>query len=338
MSGSSGRGLTVIALGGNALLDPTTAPTVAHQFEVTARAMKPVADLIERGEHIVITHGNGPQVGFMALRSAIAAGSVHEVPLDSLVADTQGAIGYMIQRALREELRQRGLRVEVVAIVTEVEVDPHDLSFEEPTKPIGAFHTEEEARVLMETRGWQLVDDAHRGYRRVVPSPAPTAIVQLATIAELAAAGGIVICCGGGGIPVTRDEQGHIVGVEGVVDKDRSSALLAVRLNARRLVLTTAVDAIYVDFLTPTPRRLLRATPEELLRLNAEGQFPLGSMGPKVKACARFVENGGEVAIVCRPEDLVAALAGEAGTQVRAVPAGEAGTQVRAESAESRTP
>ena len=310
----------MIALGGNALLDPGTAPTVGNQFAVTARAMKPIADLIERGEHLVITHGNGPQVGFMAMRSAIAAGSVHEVPLDSLVADTQGAIGYMIQRALREELRLRGLQREVVAIVTEVEVDPHDQSFEEPTKPIGAFHSEEEAELLRQSRGWTLVDDAHRGYRRVVSSPAPTVIVQLATIARLAADGVIVICCGGGGIPVTRDDEGHIVGVEGVVDKDRSSALLAVRLEARRLVLTTAVDAVYVDFLTPSPRRLTDVSSDELLRLNAQGQFPPGSMGPKVKACARFVEKGGDVAIVCSPDDLVAALAGHAGTRVRLAP------------------
>jgi carbamate kinase len=310
--------ITVLALGGNALLDPGVVPTVQNQFEVTARAMKPIADLVQRGERLVITHGNGPQVGFMALRSEIAAGTLHEVPLDSLVADTQGAIGYMIQRALREELRLRGLHVEVVAIVTEVEVDPHDHSFEEPTKPIGTFHTEEEARILERTRGWQLVEDAHRGYRRVVPSPAPTAIVQLDTIRRLVDDGVVVICCGGGGIPVTRDDDGHIVGVEGVVDKDRASALLAVALGARRLVLTTAVDGVYADFLGPAPRFLARATPGELRRMNADGQFPPGSMGPKVKACVRFVENGGDVAVVCRSEDLVAAVAGDAGTQVRA--------------------
>ncbi len=310
--------VTVLAMGGNALLDPSARPTVENQFAVTARAMGPIADLIERGERIVITHGNGPQVGFMALRSEIAAGSIHEVPLDSLVADTQGALGYMIQRALREELRLRGKHVEVVAVVTEVEVDPHDHSFEEPTKPIGAFHDLAEARVLEQTRGWQMVEDAHRGYRRVVASPAPTAIVQLDTIARLVDAGVVVICCGGGGIPVTRDEQGRIVGVEGVVDKDRSSALLATSLRARRLVLTTAVDGVYADFGTPARRMLVHTTPAELLRLNAQGQFPPGSMGPKVKACARFIQHGGQSAIICSPEELVAAIDGTAGTTVAA--------------------
>jgi len=310
------REITVVALGGNALLDPSVPPTVDNQFAVTARAMKPIADLVERGEHIVITHGNGPQVGFMALRSEIAAGEVHEVPLDSLVADTQGAMGYMVQRALREELRVRGVDVDVVAIVTEVEVDPHDHSFEEPTKPIGAFHTADEVPLLEAQRGWTMVEDARRGFRRVVPSPEPTDIVQLDVIRTLADRGVIVVCCGGGGVPVTRDDEGHIVGVEGVVDKDRASALLATRLQARRLALTTAVDGIYRDYLGESPTLLRAVGPSVLRSLAADGQFPPGSMGPKVKACIRFVEQGGEAAYVCRPEDLVATLDGEVGTRV----------------------
>ncbi len=308
--------ITVVALGGNALLDPSLPPTVDNQFAVTTRAMKPIADLIEQGERLVITHGNGPQVGFMALRSEIAAGSVHEVPLDSLVADTQGALGYMLQRALREELRVRGLHVDVVALVTEVEVDPHDHSFDEPTKPIGAFHSADEVPLLEQTRGWTMVEDAHRGYRRVVASPAPVDIVQLEVIRRLIEQGVVVICCGGGGIPVTRDEAGHIVGVEGVVDKDRASALLAMRLHAKRLALTTAVDGIYEDFLGASPTLLAEASPSSLRALAATGQFPAGSMGPKVKACVHFVEQGGSSAYVCRPEALVEALAGRAGTRV----------------------
>ena len=315
-----GENLTVVALGGNALLDPALPPTVSNQFAVTTRAMKPVADLIERGERLVLTHGNGPQVGFMALRSEIAAGSLHEVPLDSLVADTQGAIGYMLQRALREELRLRGLRVDVVAIVTEVEVDPHDHSFDEPTKPIGAFHREDEVELLERERGWTMVEDAHRGWRRVVPSPAPVDIVQLGVIQRLVEQGVVVICCGGGGIPVTRDPEGHIVGVEGVVDKDRASALLAIRLQAKRLALTTAVDGIYQDFLTDSPRLLRDVSPRELREFGRQGQFPAGSMGPKVKACVRFVEQGGSSAVVCRPDQLVSALAGDCGTRVRLAP------------------
>jgi len=320
MSGATDPEITVVALGGNALLDPNLPPTVDNQFATTTRAIKPIADLIEQGLRLVLTHGNGPQVGFMALRSEIAAGSLHEVPLDSLVADTQGAIGYMVQRALREELRVRGVHVEVVAIITEVEVDPNDLSFQEPTKPIGAFHTAEEVPLLERTRGWTMVEDAHRGYRRVVASPAPVDIVQLEVIRRLADEGVVVICCGGGGIPVTRDPAGHIVGVEGVVDKDRASALLAGRLHARRLALTTAVDGIYEGFLGPSPTLLRDCTPAQLRVLGATGQFPPGSMGPKVKACVRFVEQGGDSAVVCRPEALVDALAGRAGTRVSAHP------------------
>ncbi len=320
MSQPARSDITVVALGGNALLDPDAAPTVANQFAITARAMGPIADLIQRGERIVITHGNGPQVGFMALRSEIAADTVHEVPLDSLVADTQGALGYMIQRALREELRVRGTNVEVLAVVTEVEVDAADHSFEEPTKPIGAFYNAEESRFLSQTRGWSMVEDGGRGYRRVCPSPAPTSIVQLSAIQRMVDAGIVVICCGGGGIPVTRDREGHIIGVEGVVDKDRASALLATRLGARRLALTTAVAGVYVDFHSPARRLLSHVNPEELMQLHAAGQFPPGSMGPKVKSCVRFVEYGGDCAIICSPEDLVLALDGEAGTQVRRDP------------------
>ncbi|MDP6935338.1 MAG: carbamate kinase, partial [Myxococcota bacterium] len=171
--------LTVVAMGGNSLINPQKAPTVENQFMVTARAMEPVADLVERGEQLVLTHGNGPQVGFMALRSELAKDQLHEVPLDSLVADTQGSIGYMIQRALREELRRRGLDVQVASLVTEVEVDPEDQAFQEPTKPIGRFYTAEEAVQLEKERNWMMVDDSNRGWRRVVPSPAPVRIVQM---------------------------------------------------------------------------------------------------------------------------------------------------------------
>ena len=234
--------VSVIAIGGHSLLDPALPPTVDNQFAVTARAMIPVADLIEAGESVVLTHGNGPQVGFLQLRSELARDHVHEVPLDSLVADTQGSLGYMIQRALREELRRRGIERDVVSVVTEIEVDADDDAFEEPTKPIGRFYTREESDLLAQQRGWQMVDDAGRGYRRVVPSPTPVRIVQLETIKSLIAAGVIVVCCGGGGIPVTKRPDGGIDGLAAVIDKDRASALLAVHLQAKRLVITTGID------------------------------------------------------------------------------------------------
>jgi carbamate kinase len=303
-------------MGGNSLLDPKLPPTVENQFAVTSRAVVPLAELIARGERLVLTHGNGPQVGFMQLRSELAKAQIHEVPLDSLVADTQGALGYMIQRDLREVLRRRGVQAEVVTLVTEVEVDPHDRAFAEPTKPIGKFYSREEAAALERDRGWELIEDSHRGFRRVVPSPAPIEIVQLETIRRLVDQGVTVIACGGGGIPVVRDADGHIRGLEAVIDKDRASALLARRLGARRMFITTSVDAIYRDYLTDRRARIESITPAGLASLAAAGQFPPGSMGPKVEAAIRFLERGGEEVTICEPEALVAAFEGRAGTRI----------------------
>jgi carbamate kinase len=308
---------TLIAMGGNSLLDPSRPATVENQFAVTAHAVIPIAALIEAGERLVLTHGNGPQVGFMQLRVELTKKQVHEVPLDSLVADSQGAIGYMIQRDLREELESRGIRAEVVTVVTEVEVDPNDRAFAEPTKPIGRFYTAAEAERLRAERGWSMVDDSHRGWRRVVPSPSPRAIVQLESIRRLVDAGVTVIACGGGGIPVMRGTDGRLRGLEAVVDKDRASALLAERLGVSRLIITTGVDGVYVDYLTDRRRRLERVTATELKRYAAAGQFPPGSMGPKVEAALRFLERGGDEVVICSSESLAEAFAGRAGTIVR---------------------
>jgi carbamate kinase len=304
-------------MGGNSLLDPGRPPTIENQFEVTAKAVIPIADLIERGEHLVLTHGNGPQVGFMQLRVELARQLVHEVPLDSLVADSQGAIGYMIQRDLREELERRGLRAEVATIVTEVEVDPGDDAFNEATKPIGRFYSAEEAGHLRRERGWEMVEDSHRGWRRVVASPSPRSIIQIDTIRRLVDAGVTVIACGGGGIPVMRGPDGHLHGLEAVVDKDRASALLAGELGVRRMILTTGTDAIYRDYLTDRRTKLESITSSELELLAASGQFPPGSMGPKVEAAIRFLERGGEEVVICRPEALTEAFLGRAGTIIR---------------------
>ncbi len=304
-------------MGGNSLLDPKLPPTVANQFAVTARAVAPIAVLIGRGEHLVLTHGNGPQVGFMQLRVEMAKEHIHEVPLDSLVADSQGAIGYMIQRGLREVLRQRGIAVEVATIVTEVEVDPNDKAFHEPTKPIGKFYTEAEANALKAARHWDIVEDSNRGWRRVVASPAPIEIVQLDTIRRLVDDDVTVIACGGGGIPVMRDAEGHIRGLEAVIDKDRASALLAVRLGVKRMVITTGVDAVYRDYLTDKRTALRETTISELQAMAAAKQFPPGSMGPKIEAALYFLARGGEEVVVCHPEALVEAFDGNAGTRIR---------------------
>jgi len=315
-SSASSVGLSVIASGGNALIDPDLPPTVENQFKVTARAMTPIAELIEQGERLVLTHGNGPQVGFMQLRSELASGSIHQVPLDSLVADTQGAIGYMIQRALREELLTRKISAEVVTIVTEVLVDPSDRAFEEPTKPIGRFYSVSEAEELAAHHGWTMVEDSYRGWRRVVSSPSPVRIVQLSTIQRLVNEGTVVVACGGGGIPVQRTAEGRIEGVEAVIDKDRASALLAVRLGAKRLAITTEVDCVYRDYHKPTQQCLVRTHVEEVRELARQGQFPAGSMRPKIEAAIFFLLRGGEEVIICRPEHLLEAFAGKAGTRI----------------------
>lgn len=308
---------SVVAIGGHSLLAPQLAPTVANQFAVTREAMKPLADLIERGEHLVLTHGNGPQVGFMQLRSELARDTLPEVPLDSLVADSQGAIGYMIERALRAELRRRGNESQVVTIVTEVEVDPADPAFESPDKPIGRFYELAEARSLAGERGWQLMEDPKRGARRVVPSPKPLRIVQLPTIEQLCELGITVICCGGGGIPVSKTTDGQIVGHEAVIDKDRVSMLLAVRLGAPRLIITTSVDYVYEDFYSDTPIPRPELTCAEAQSLAAQGHFAAGSMGPKIEAAVDYLEMIDGDAAICSPGDLVKAFDGEAGTHIR---------------------
>jgi carbamate kinase len=309
--------LTLIAIGGNSLLDPSLPPTVENQFAVTARAVIPIADLIQQGARLVLTHGNGPQVGFMQLRVELARSEIHEVPLDSLVADSQGAMGYMIQRDLREELERRGLPAEVATIVTEVEVDAGDDALTHPTKPIGSFYSAAEAKRLGRARGWEMVEDSHRGWRRVVPSPVPRAIVQLETIRRLVESGVTVIACGGGGIPVTRGTDGRLRGLEAVVDKDHASALLAEGLGVSRLIITTGVDGVYRDYLGDRRVRLDDVTVADLSPLAAAGQFPPGSMGPKIEAAFHFLERGGEEVVICHPDALGEAYHGRAGTRIR---------------------
>ncbi len=306
----------LIAMGGNSLLDPGLPPTVENQFAVTQRAVRPIAALLQRGLPLVLTHGNGPQVGFMQLRVEIAKPQVHEVPLDSLVADSQGAIGYMIERDLREALGEIGVRAEVATVVTEVEVDPADPAFARPTKPVGKFYSAEDAALLQRDRGWAMVEDSKRGWRRVVPSPDPRAIVQLDTIRRLVSDGVTVIACGGGGIPVARGADGHWRGVEAVIDKDLASALLALALGIERWFITTGVDAVYADFFNEKKRALRDVRVEELRALHRAGQFPPGSMGPKVEAALRFLDGGGREVVICHPDALLEAFEGRAGTRI----------------------
>ncbi len=308
--------LTVIALGGNALIDAGKPPTIDNQIAVAERVVRPIAELIDRGERVVITHGNGPQVGFMALRSELGRDVLHEVTLDALVASTQGSLGYLLQRALREECALRGLHVEVVCVLTEVEVDPDDHAFGHPTKPVGGFYSALEARLLQRDRGWTMVEDSNRGYRQVVASPTPKRILQLDVIRSLVAQGTVVICCGGGGIPVVRREDGSLHGVAGVIDKDRTSAMMAAGIGARRLFLTTSVDKVYANFGESTQRPLDRLNLDEATEIIESGVLPAGSMAPKLKSATRFVASGGEIAVICSPASLLAAMQGQAGTAV----------------------
>ena len=307
---------TVVAIGGHSLLDPDLPPTVANQFAVTAEAMKPVADLLDRGDRLILTHGNGPQVGFRQLRSEMAREALPEVPLDSLVADSQGAIGYLIERALRAELRRRRNDTNIVTIVTEVEVDPTDPAFNAPSKPIGRFYDKAEAESLAAERGWRLMEDPKRGVRRVVPSPDPLRIVQLSTIEELYELGVAVICCGGGGIPVSRSDDGQIVGQEAVIDKDKVSMLLALRLAAPRLVITTSVDYVYEDYYSDAPKPRRRLSGGDVRSLRADGHFGAGSMAPKMDAVLDYLEAIDGEAIICLPQNLVEAIDGHAGTHI----------------------
>jgi carbamate kinase len=272
--------------------------------------------MVEAGWTVVLTHGNGPQVGFILRRSGIAKGMVPEVPVDYADADTQGAIGYMFQRALYNEFQRRKLKRKVVAVVTQVLVDPNDAAFSNPTKPIGAHMTEDVAKSLAEDLGWVVKEDAGRGWRRVVASPMPQQIIERDIIEALIDLGYIVIACGGGGIPVLRDAQGDLQGLEAVIDKDFASSLLARDLGAELFVVSTGVEKVAVDFGKPAQRWLERVTLAEVRKYLAEGQFPKGSMGPKIEAIISFLEGGGTRALITNPPNLGRALSGATGTHI----------------------
>jgi carbamate kinase len=308
----------VVAIGGNSLITDRSHQTVPDQYHaIEATCGHLTALLQERDVRLVITHGNGPQVGFILQRSEIAAATLHQVPLDSCVADTQGAIGYQIQRALRNAFERAGLRRQAVTVVTQVLVDAADPAFRKPSKPIGSFLTRERAEEHVQKDGWHVVEDAGRGWRRVVSSPAPTAVLELDAVRALLDAGFVVIAAGGGGIAVVRDEQGELSGATAVVDKDLATSLLARELRADQLVISTAVEKVCLDWGKPTQRAVDAMTVAEARRFIAEGHFKPGSMLPKVEALVSFVEAGGREGVITDPAHLDAALAGYGGTRVR---------------------
>ncbi|MGB1287374.1 MAG: carbamate kinase, partial [Aggregatilineales bacterium] len=271
---------------------------------------------VSAGWQVVVTHGNGPQVGYIMRRGEIAAKEgIHDVPLDLVVADTQGSIGYMLGQALDNSLRRRGLSRTVATITTQVRVDADDPAFENPRKPVGGFMTEEEARKY-EAEGWHVMEDAGRGWRRVVPSPIPRNIHEINAIQALMLSGYVVIACGGGGVPVIRNEVGSLRGVYAVIDKDRTSSLLAQTLRADVLMISTGVEKVALHFNTPEQRELERMTLQEARQYMADGHFAPGSMRPKIEAAIDFVQNGGPQAIISSPANLLQALQHKTGTRV----------------------
>ena len=308
--------MIVVTLGGNAILPEKGKGTIHEQREISKAAMAGVAALIAAGERVVLSHGNGPIVGNILIRNEAAADVIPPMPLDICGADSQGGIGYMLQQILGNELTDRGIARPIVSLVTQCVVDEHDPAFANPTKPIGPFYPEERARQLQAEKGYEFREDAGRGMRRVVPSPRALEIVEWEAIRALVETGVVVIAAGGGGVPVVRDAHGHRRGVEAVIDKDQASAVLAGQLGAEKLVILTGVARVALDFGRPTERALDHLTADEAREHLAAGQFPPGSMGPKIEACLAFFAAGGKEAIITSPELLVEAAAGRAGTRI----------------------
>jgi carbamate kinase len=305
----------VVALGGNAILQPGQVGTFEEQLFNIDGAMRRIAALVEAGWRVVLTHGNGPQVGDLLVQHALAAKTVPAMPMDVCGAQSQGSIGYMLEQSMANHLRKRRLDVPVVTVLTQVAVSPDDKAFDNPSKPVGAFYSEDEAKRIMLEEGHTMREDAGRGWRRVVPSPEPVEIVPIEAIRDMVRDGICVICSGGGGVPVVRGKDGALSGVAAVIDKDLAAALLAKEVAADALLILTDVPKAYVDYGTPE-QRALDIVPIAEMRAYAEaGHFKAGSMGPKVRACMRFVEAGG-TAVIGSLNEVVQAMAGEAGTRI----------------------
>jgi carbamate kinase len=307
--------VAVVAIGGNSLIKDKNHQTVPDQFEATRETCTHIASMIEQGWKVVVTHGNGPQVGFILLRSELASNVLHTVPLDSCGADTQGAIGYMIQQCLYNELKQRGIKTSVVSVVTQTLVKKNDPAFQNPAKPIGPFYDKEKAEKYRKERGWDVMEDAGRGWRRVVPSPMPVRIIEQDVIKALVNKGIVVVAVGGGGIPVI-EQDGKLKGAEAVIDKDYASALLAIGIKADLFLISTAVEKVALNFGEPNQKSLDKMTLTEAKEYLERGHFTAGSMGPKIEAIISYLEHGGKEALITNPENLERALRGETGTRV----------------------
>jgi carbamate kinase len=308
----------VITLGGNAILPARGTGTFEEQLSITRATMEPIARLAKEGVRVVLSHGNGPIVGNILIRNEAVREQIPPMPLDVCGADSEGGIGYMMQQSLQNELHRLKLDRAVVTVVTQVVVDERDPAFRRPTKPIGPFYAQERARTLAKEKGWTVVDDAGRGWRRVVPSPRPLQIVEIDAIRKLVDLGVVVIAAGGGGIPVSRQWDGTLHGVEAVIDKDLASSLLGRLLEVEALVIVTGVERVALHFGKPEQRDLSEATASELERWLQEGHFPPGSMAPKIQAAIEFVRAGGKFVSITSPERVREALEGRAGTRITA--------------------
>lgn len=308
--------LVVLAIGGNSLIKNPRKMTVLDQYRSAGETSHHIAHLVRMGYRIVVTHGNGPQVGFILLRSEAAKDVIHQVPLESCVADTQGAIGYQIAQTLRNELNRQRVSRKIAAVVTQVQVSRSDPAFRKPTKPIGPFYTKEDAMAHQRDEGWKMKEDAGRGWRRVVPSPKPRKIIEEPVIRELVDAGVVVIAVGGGGIPVYRSKDGELRGCAAVIDKDVASCLLARHLNADIFVISTGVKHVMLHFGKPEQKALTKVSAAEMRKYLQDGHFAEGSMKPKIEAALDYLEHGGRLVIITRPEDLEKAMQGKAGTHI----------------------
>ena len=316
MTGDPNSRLAVVAIGGNSLILDRWHMTVEDQYAAAHETCVHIADMVEAGWTVAITHGNGPQVGFILRRSELSRHELHEVPLDACDADTQGAIGYAIQQNLYNEFLKRGLKKSVATVVSQVEVRADDPAFANPTKPIGTFMSADDAEARRKDAGWDVVEDAGRGWRRVVPSPRPVRIVEEGAVRRLLDAGIIVVAGGGGGIPVVADAEGNLKGTAAVIDKDYTSSLLARRIKADLFLITTAVEKVSLNFGKPGEEPVDRMSAAEARqRLEEGGHFAEGSMAPKIRAILEFLESGGGEAIITDPPSIARALRGETGTR-----------------------
>ncbi|MCB9128356.1 MAG: carbamate kinase [Ardenticatenales bacterium] len=307
--------VAVVAIGGNSLIADKHKVAVSYQWEAVRETARHIVALIREGWTVLVTHGNGPQVGFIMRRNELAAAEVHATPLDLIVADTQGSIGYMLQQALNNEFAKGLLYRRAFSIVTQVVVDKADPAFQNPTKPVGSFMDEAQAK-QMEAEGWTLVEDAGRGWRRVVASPEPKQVFEMDAIAAAVNNGWIVIAGGGGGIPVAYNWKGEVEGVAAVIDKDRLSALMAINVQADLFIISTGVERVAINFNKPDQQDLAQMSASEARQYLADGQFPAGSMGPKIESVLRYLDNGGKKAIITNPPNLRRAMRGQTGTLV----------------------